>query len=157
MPTEILSQIVGYLDEIGSVCLGVTKFVVLNRLNQAQLIISTSKRLYNVHFQQHGKVTLTSRIQSPTLRDCAMCPGSYICQLWIHLRDWMPKSLRYCYHGCYKFAPFMYQTSVDSMVCETCNVKCMFKFAGCSCQKEGKLPEGLRGLSFRHTYLNGFR
>lgn len=89
LPTELHFQIFRYLDDIDSTCLG----------------LSNSKS-YSVYRAIHGtKVRLNTGRNGPNPMEraweivgktsCAHC-GNFRCQLFQHIKTWMPEELEYC-------------------------------------------------------------
>lgn len=89
LPNELQLMIFGHLDEIDSVCLGLS-----------------NTRSYNIHRALHGpKMPLNTRRPVPNplerawegvgRKTCLHC-GNYRCQLYEHIKSWMPEGLEYC-------------------------------------------------------------
>jgi hypothetical protein len=88
LPTELQLEIFSYLDRIDSVCFGLT-----------------SSRLYAICRAMYGtKIPLNTRRVGPNSlesawkidkQQCRQC-GMFRCELWQHIKTWMPKDLEYC-------------------------------------------------------------
>lgn len=89
LPTELQLQIFGSLDQIDAACLGLT-----------------NSRSYSIFRALHGtKLPLNTRRNGPNpmehawelkrKTECAHC-GAYRCQLFEHIKSWMPENLEYC-------------------------------------------------------------
>lgn len=88
IPTELQIEIFSHLDKIDSVCLGLT-----------------CRRAYSVYRTVYGtKVPLNTRRIGPNSlesawvsgkQECKQC-GAARCELWQHIRTWMPSNLEYC-------------------------------------------------------------
>ncbi|KAH8596358.1 hypothetical protein B0O99DRAFT_493974, partial [Bisporella sp. PMI_857] len=90
LPTELQLQIFGYLDKIDSVCLGLTSphhYGILRALHPEKMPLN-SRRV-----GQAGTVERSWEIVGRNT--CNHC-GTYRCQLWRHIKDWMPDYLEYC-------------------------------------------------------------
>jgi hypothetical protein len=89
LASELQLQIFSYLDKIDSTCLGLT-----------------SPRAYTIYRAIHGtKMPLNTRRIGPNKlesawevigkQECKQC-GVYRCELYQHIKSWMPKDLEYC-------------------------------------------------------------
>jgi len=89
LPDELQLQIFGYLDKIDAACFGLS-----------------SPKSYPIFREIHGtKMPLNTRRVGPNpfesaweivgIPKCKHC-GVYRCELWQHLKTWMPKELEYC-------------------------------------------------------------
>jgi hypothetical protein len=88
IPTELQIEIFSHLDKIDSVCLGLT-----------------CRRAYSVYRAVYGtKMPLNTRRIGPNSlesawvsgkQECKQC-GAARCELWKHIRTWMPPNLEYC-------------------------------------------------------------
>lgn len=83
IPTELHYMIFSHLDPIDSTCLALS-----------------NSHMYSIHTSLHGKVPLNTRRKaaSPLERwkgNCRQC-GNHKCQLYRHLKDWMPREYEYC-------------------------------------------------------------
>jgi hypothetical protein len=89
LPTELQLQIFGSLDQIDAACLGLT-----------------NSRSYSIYRALHGiKMPLNTRRSGPNPLEhaweligkttCVHC-GVYRCQLFEHIKSWMPENLEYC-------------------------------------------------------------
>ncbi|KIN06576.1 hypothetical protein OIDMADRAFT_176628 [Oidiodendron maius Zn] len=89
IPTELQLEIFSHLDKIDSVCLGLT-----------------CSRAYNIYRTIYGtKMPLNTRRIGPNSlesawevigkQECKQC-GMFRCELWQHIKTWMPGELEYC-------------------------------------------------------------
>jgi hypothetical protein len=84
LPTELHYMIFSELDAIDSTCLGLT-----------------NSHFYSMQQSLHGKVPLNMRRKGPNPLErawkgnCRHC-GAHRCQLYRHLKDWMPTDYEYC-------------------------------------------------------------
>jgi hypothetical protein len=91
LPNELQTMIFGNLDKIDAVCLGLSNV-----------------RTYEVYKAIHGKkMPLNTRRSGPNIPNmervwevvgkntCPHC-GNYRCQLYEHVKSWMPETLEYC-------------------------------------------------------------
>jgi hypothetical protein len=87
LPTELQIQIFGYLDRIDSVCLGLTSphhYAIFQALHPEKMLLN-SRRV--------GQAGTVERSWELVGRDTCNHCGTYRCQLWRHIKDWMPDYL----------------------------------------------------------------
>ena len=83
IPTELHLLIFSHLDPLDSACLGLT-----------------NAHFYNLQKALHGTIPLSAHRKGRASdfhgkQDCCHC-GVHMCQLHMHLRDWMPEKYEYC-------------------------------------------------------------
>lgn len=83
IPTELHLLIFSHLDPVDSTCLGLTNahFYNLQKALNGNVTLETCRKGRPWEF--HGK------------QECRHC-GNHRCQLYMHLRDWMPTKYEYC-------------------------------------------------------------
>jgi len=89
MPNELTLQIFGYLDEIDSVCLGLTSrnaYLIYREIHGTKMPLNT---------RRIGPNTLESAWEVVGKQSCKQC-GPYRCELYQHIKTWMPEELEYC-------------------------------------------------------------
>lgn len=90
LPVELQVEIFGYLDQIDSVCLGLSNagsYNVYRALHGIKMPLNT-RRPVPVHLE---RVCEAGGKKKP----CDHC-GNFRCQLYEHIKSWMPKGLEYC-------------------------------------------------------------
>jgi hypothetical protein len=89
IPTELQLEIFSHLDKIDSVCLGLT---CLRAYNIYRAIYGTKMPL---NTRRIGPNSLESAWEVVGKQQCKQC-GMFRCELWQHIKTWMPKELEYC-------------------------------------------------------------
>lgn len=89
LPAELQLEIFSHLDKIDSVCLGLTS----QRAYDICRAIYGTKMPLNT--RRIGPNSLESAWEVVGKQECKQC-GMFRCELWKHIKTWMPKELEYC-------------------------------------------------------------
>jgi len=90
LPNELQIQIFSYLDKIDSACLGLTSrnaYLIFRALYGTKMPLNT---------RRIGPNSLESAWEVVGKQECKQC-GMYRCELYQHIKSWMPKELEYCH------------------------------------------------------------
>ena len=89
LPNELQIEIFNYLDKIDSACLGLTSrkgYMIFTAIHGTKMPLNT---------RRVGPNTLESCWEVVDKKDCNHC-GPYRCELYQHIKSWMPNELEYC-------------------------------------------------------------
>lgn len=102
LPFELHKQILGYLDPVHSMCLGLT-----------------CKQLYAIHSSLRKPLPLNAFTY-----ECPISPTNRtsICYLFTHLETWKPSTVKYC-GGCHRLCSTNNSTGPALGRCDKCSAK----------------------------------
>lgn len=89
LPAELQLGIFSYLDKIDSVCLGLTSrkaYGIYRAIYSCKMPLNT---------RRIGPNSLESAWEVVGKQECKHC-GMFRCELWQHIKTWMPEELEYC-------------------------------------------------------------